>query len=158
MYFQLLLQLIRGSSFNSGVRNEILILKKPQLSPDLKFLFIYLFIFGCAGSSLLCSIFSSFREQGLLSSCGVRASHCDDWLLLLLSTGSRAHGLQQLQHMGSSLQPEGSRARRPVVLAHKLSCPEARGIFPDQGSDTCLLHWQVNYLPWSHQGSSHLIF
>ena len=36
----------------------------------------YLFIFGCAGSSLLCGLFSSCSEQELLSSCSVWASHC----------------------------------------------------------------------------------
>ena len=43
---------------------------------NLKFFLIYLFIFGCAGSSLMCGIFSSCPEQGLLSCCCVRASHC----------------------------------------------------------------------------------
>ena len=35
------------------------------------------FIFGCAGSLLLCGLFSSCREWGPLSSCDVQASHCD---------------------------------------------------------------------------------
>ena len=40
-------------------------------------LFFYsLFIFGSAGSSLLHGIFSTFCEQGLLSSCAAQASHC----------------------------------------------------------------------------------
>ena len=37
---------------------------------------IYLFIFGCARSSLPPRFFSSCREQGPLSSCGARTSHC----------------------------------------------------------------------------------
>ena len=37
---------------------------------------MYLLIFGCAGSLLLHGPFSSCGEQGLLSSCSVRASHC----------------------------------------------------------------------------------
>ena len=32
------------------------------------------------------------------------------------------------------------------------------GIFPDQGSNPCLLHWQVDYLPLSHQGRLPLVF
>ena len=36
----------------------------------------FLFIFGCAGSSLLCGLFPSCREQGLRSNCSARASHC----------------------------------------------------------------------------------
>ena len=27
------------------------------------------------------------------------------------------------------------------------------GAFPTQGSNPCLLHWEVDYLPLSHQGS-----
>ena len=34
--------------------------------------------------------------------------------------------------------------RASVVLEHGLSRPEACGIFPDQGSNSCLLHWQVD--------------
>ena len=37
---------------------------------------IYLFMFGCAESSLLCGIFSSCGKQGLLSGCCECASHC----------------------------------------------------------------------------------
>ena len=34
-----------------------------------------------------------------------------------------------------------------------------RGIFLDQGLNLCLLHWQVDSLPLSHQGSPvHLFF
>ena len=33
------------------------------------------FIFGCVGSLLLHTLFSSCREQGILSSCGSQASH-----------------------------------------------------------------------------------
>ena len=37
---------------------------------------IILFLFGCAKSLLLLGHFSSCGKQGLLSSCGARASHC----------------------------------------------------------------------------------
>ena len=43
------------------------------------------------------------------------------------------------------------------VELHGFSCSEACGILPDQGSNPCLLHWQVNYLPLNHQGSPSLI-
>ena len=40
------------------------------------------------------------------------------------------------------------------VVAHGFSCSMACRIFPDQGSNPCLLHWQVvDSLPLSHQGS-----
>ena len=35
-------------------------------------------------------------------------------------------------------------------MVHGLSCSMACGIFPDQGSNPCLLHWQVDSLPLSH--------
>ena len=38
-------------------------------------------------------------------------------------------------------------------MACRLSYLAAFGIFPDQGSDLCLLHWQADSLPLSHQGS-----
>ena len=34
-----------------------------------------------------------------------------------------------------------------------VAVPVACGIFPDQGSNPCLLHWQADSLPLSHQGS-----
>ena len=37
-----------------------------------------------------------------------------------------------------------------VVVAHGLSCSWACGIFLDQGSNPCLLHWQMDSLPLSH--------
>ena len=40
-----------------------------------------------------------------------------------------------------------------IVAAHRLSCCEAYGIFPDQGWNPHLLHWQADSLPPSHQGS-----
>ena len=33
------------------------------------------------------------------------------------------------------------------------NCPEACGIFPDQGWNPCLLHWQADSLSLYHQGS-----
>ena len=55
------------------------------------------------------------------------------WPLLLRSTGSRRAG--------------------SVVVAHRPSCSAACGIFPDQGSNPCPLHWQAESQPLRHQGS-----
>ena len=58
------------------------------------------------------------------------------WLLLLWSTGSRI--------------------RASVVVAHGLSCLVTCGIFLDQGSNLCPLHWQAsaaNSQPLDHEGS-----
>ena len=81
-------------------------------------------LFVCAGSSLLCAIFfSSCREHELLSSCCAQASH-------------RSHfsccGAQALGVWAS------------VVVAWGLSCSVACGIFLDQGSNPCPLHWQMD--------------
>ena len=47
--------------------------------------FLFIFIFGCAGSLLLCT--ASCSEQGLLSCCSAWASHCGG-----LSCGAQASG------------------------------------------------------------------
>ena len=48
------------------------------------------------------------------------------------------------------LQSTGS-----VVTVHGLSCSSTNpgSIFQDHGSNLCLLHWQADSLPLSHQGS-----
>ena len=51
---------------------------------------------------------------------------------LVAEHGLQARGLQQLWHAGS------------VVVAHGLCCSTACGIFPDQGSNLCPLHWQAD--------------
>ena len=63
---------------------------------------IYLFIFGCSGSSMLHMLFSSCGQWGLLCSCSVQASHCGGFFLQ--NTGSRACRLQYLQIWGSRTQ------------------------------------------------------
>ena len=51
------------------------------------------------------------------------------------------------------LQSTGSRRAGSVVAAHGPSCSAACGIFPDQGSNPCPLHWQADSQPLHHQGS-----
>ena len=53
--------------------------------------------------------------------------------------------LQELQHVGS------------IDVAHRLSCSVAGGIFSDQESNPCLLHWQADVLPLSQQGEVQLL-
>ena len=79
------------------------------------------------------------------SSCGKRghsSSRCTGLLLsrplLLRSTGPRRAG--------------------SVIVAYGLSCSAARGIFPDQGSNPCPLHWQEDSQPLRHQGSPKVVF
>ena len=78
------------------------------------------------------------------------------WLLSLQSTGSRVLGLQQLWTWAQYLQLLGSSTGLAVVV-HELSCSMACGIFPDQGSNPCFLHWPADSLPLSHQGSPSLL-
>ena len=100
--------------------------------------FIYLFIFGCVGSSFLCKGFPlAAASRGHSSSWCVGLSL--SWPLLLQSTSSRRTG--------------------SVVVAHGPSCSAARGIVPDQGSNLCPLHWQADSQPLHQQGSpAHCLF
>ena len=93
----------------------------------------YLFIYGCVGSSFLCEGFLQLRQAGATLHRRARASLSLSRPLLLRSTGSRRAG--------------------SVIVAHGPSCSAARGIFPDQGSNPCPLHWQAESQPLHHQGS-----
>ena len=100
--------------------------------------FIYLFIYFW-----LCWVFVSVRGLSLVAASGGHSSsRCvglsPSWHLLLRSTGSRCAG--------------------SVVVAHGPSCSVACRIFPDQGSNPCPLHWQVDSQPLRHQGSPRLTF
>ena len=71
---------------------------------------LYLFIFGCAGSSLLHGLFSSCGEQELVSICSVWVFYCGDFSCcraLALGTCAplvvaRSCGSQALEHRLSS--------------------------------------------------------
>ena len=56
------------------------------------------------------------------------------------------------------LQSTGSRFAGSVVVAHGPSCSTACGIFLDQGSNPCPLHWQADSQPLRHRGSPSLHF
>ena len=56
------------------------------------------------------------------------------------------------------LRSRGSRRAGSVVVAHGPSCSAACGIFPDQGSNPCPLHWQADSQPLCHQGSPTYFF
>ena len=51
------------------------------------------------------------------------------------------------------LQSMGLESTGSVVTARGLSCSSACGIFLDQGSNPCPLHWQADSYPLCHQGS-----
>ena len=96
------------------------------------FLILFIFIFGCVGSSSLCEGFLQLRQAGATLHRGARALP-PSWPLLLRSTGSRCAG--------------------SAVVAHGPSCSAARGIFPDRGPNPCPLHWQADSQPLRHLGS-----
>ena len=99
--------------------------------------FIYLFIYGCVGSSFLCEDFLQLRQAGATLHRSTLASHYRG-LSCWRSTGSRC---------------AGSRCAGSVVVAHGPSRSAACGIFPDQGSNPCPLHCQADSQPLHHQGS-----
>ena len=51
------------------------------------------------------------------------------------------------------LRSTSSRRAGSVIVAHGPSCSAACGIFPDQASNPCPLHWQADSQPLRHQGS-----
>ena len=77
-------------------------------------------------------------------SCSVRASHC---------CGFSCCRPQALGSWASVAAAPRLQSTVSIVVAQRLSCSTTCGIFLDQGSNPCLLHWQVDSLPLSHQGS-----
>ena len=71
-------------------------------------------------------------------------------------SSSRCAGLSLSRPLLS--QSTGSRRAGSVVVAHGPSCSTTCGIFPDQGSNPCPLHWQADSQPLCHQGSPCLGF
>ena len=102
---------------------------------------------------LLCGLFSSCGEWGLLSSCGVWASPCSGFSCW----GAWAVGHQASVVVAHELSGCGSQALEHKLssVSHQLSCSMACGVFPVQGSDPCLLNWQVDSLPLNHLQSPH---
>ena len=104
----------------------------------------------CAGSSMGCRLFASCGELGLL----LTVVH---GLLIVVASLAVEHGLQGPQaslaatHRLSNCSLQAPEHMRSVVVAHRLSCSTACGIFQAQGWNLCLLHWQVDFVPLRHQ-------
>ena len=96
-------------------------------------IFIYLFFY-----LWLCWVFVSVRGLSPVAASGGHSS-------------SRCAGLSLSRPL--LLGSTGSRRAGSVVVAHGPSCSAACGIFPDQGSNPCPLHWQADSQPLRHQGS-----
>ena len=104
-----------------------------------KKIFFSLLFFAVCGLSLVTVPWLLIAVASLVAEWGLRASVV------------AAHGLGSCDMR--ALECTGS-----VALVRGLSCSSACGIFPDQGSNLCLLHWQVDSSPLSHQGSPGLLF
>ena len=80
---------------------------------------------------------------------------------LSLVVASRGHSSSRCAGLSLSrpllLQSTGSGRAGSVVVAHGPSCSLACGIFPDQGSNPCPLHWEADSQPLRHQGSPYLV-
>ena len=127
--------------------------KSIQFSFSFLFEFIYLFnlfIFSLPWVFVARPRFLQVWREGTTLCCGARASHCGGfsccgaWALGTRASVVVARGLQQLWHSGSVVAARGLQSTGSVVVAHGLSCSTACGIFPDQGSNPCPLHWQLD--------------
>ena len=108
---------------------------KLEIGKKYIFFFLNLFIIYLFMSVL---VFVSVRGLSLVAASGGHSSsRCAglslSWALFLRSTGSRCAG--------------------STIVAHGPSCSAVCGIFPDQGSNPCPLHWQADSQPLRHQGS-----
>ena len=82
-----------------------------------------------------------------LCCCAQAFSSSGEWGLLFVAV----RGL--LIAVASLVAARALGARASVVVAHGLSCSQACGIFLDQESNPCPLHWQADSYPLRHQGS-----
>ena len=107
--------------------SSVFLMKSVQIFGPFFKMYFLLFVYSwLCWSSLLCMGFSSCGEWGLSSSCGRVGFSCG---------GSRAQ------------------STAPGVVAQRLSHLLTCGILPDQGSNPCPLHWQVDSWSLDHQGS-----
>ena len=73
--------------------------------------------------------------MGATLHCGAQASHCG---------GFSCYRARALGVRASVVVAHGPSSAGSVVVAHELICSVACGIFPEQGSNPCLLHWQAD--------------
>ena len=79
--------------------------------------------------------------------CAGAFSSCGKWGPLFITV----HG--PLTIAASLVAEHRLQTRRLSNCGHGPSCSAACGIFPDQGSNPCPLHWQADSQPLRHQGS-----
>ena len=69
-------------------------------------------------------------------------------LLVVVASLVRLQGTQPVLVVAPELESTGS-----IVAVNGLGCSTVCGIFPGQGLNLCLLHWQADSLLLTHQGS-----
>ena len=87
--------------------------------------------------------------------CSVGASRCSGFFWVAQAPGlAGCSSCSTAEHLVSSaVVAPGLSSTGSTVVVHGLSCSTVRGIFPDQGSNLCLLCWQADSLPLIHHGS-----
>ena len=113
--------------------------------------FIYFWLYWVFVAAGELSVVAASRGYSSLQCAGFPLQ----WLLLLQKMGSgvlaSVAAVPGLSGCGSRPPEYGS-----VVMVHGLNCPSACGIFLDQGSNPCSLHWQMDSFPLGCQGSPNL--
>ena len=101
----------------------------------------------------MCWVFVSARGLSLVAASGGHSSsRCAGLSLSRPLVAEHRLQTRRLSSCGSWALEQGS-----VVVAHGPSCSAACGIFPDQGSNPCPLHWQEDSQALHHQGSPEVI-
>ena len=73
------------------------------------------------------------------------------FFLVVLSLCCGKQAFSPVAVRGATLQLQRVPEHRSSGCGHRLRCLKACGIFLDQESNPCLLRWQVDSLPLSHQ-------
>ena len=103
------------------------------------YLFLQHFLSFC-----LCWVFITAHRLSLVAASGAPLQ----LQVAFLAAEHRLTGFSNYSTRAQQLQLTAS-----VVMILGLSCSTACGIFPEQGSNPCTMHWQVDSYPLHHQGS-----
>ena len=108
----------------------------------------------------LCWVFVAVHRLSLVAASRSYSLVMVHRLLIAVASFVVEHGLQNMWTsvvVGQGLSSHDSQAleHRLNTCGIRLSCPAASredGVFPDQGSNSYLLHWQVDSVPLDKQG------
>ena len=112
------------------------------------FIFFYLLIFGCTASLLLLGFFlvAAGRAYSLAAVCRLLIAVAS----LITEQGLYGTWASAVVAYGLSHCRSRTLEHRFNNVVHGLGCSVACVIFPNQGSNHCLLYWQVDSSPPSH--------